>query len=194
MLVSLGVLAAVGLAVGLLVPDQKKPTVAVPDQVCQELLPSTHVKPLLPENGEAFEEEKSVNFGVGASKGRGSCDLSAGGSALAISFSRIQDPEYTMDTVARQAEEPGRTPISLGPAAGYLGDYNTWLYAPCPHAKGRGDLLAVKVGVSGVPEIKDRATMEKVAALTADVTRAVAREVEDCEGAGELPDTAPEIG
>lgn len=192
-LVSLGVLAVVGLAVGLLLPDQK-PAVAVPDRVCQELLSSTHVKSLLPEKGEAFEEERSVNFGADASKGGGSCDLSGGGRTIAISFSRIQDPDYTMDTVAREAAEPGKTPISLGPADGYFGNYSAWLYAPCPYSKGRHDLLAVKVGVSGNAEIKDRAAMEKVAALTADVTRTVAREVENCEGADDLPDAAPKIG
>lgn len=190
---ALGVLVVAGVGVALFLPDQE-PTLSIPDRVCAEAVPSAHVKALLPEKGEAFEEERAVNFMADASKGLGMCDLSGGGRTLGIKYGTIQDPEYDREWVQSNASKPGNTPISLGPAGGYIGSYGAELFVDCPYAKGRMDLLRVSVGIGGVPKIKDSAMKANVSGLAADVARVVARDVERCEGAAGLPDSAPKIG
>lgn len=64
----------------------------------------------------------------------------------------------------------------------------------CPYAKGRTDLLEVSVGIGGVPETVDTTRQAALAGLAADVARVIARQVERCEGAADLPDGAPAIG
>ncbi|WP_406146528.1 hypothetical protein [Streptomyces sp. NBC_01012] len=189
---ALGILVVAGVGVALLLPDQK-PTLSIPDTVCAEAVPSAHVKALLPEKGEAFEEERAINFMADA-KGPGTCDLSGGGRILEIKYGTIQDPEYDREWVQRNASKPDNTPLSLGPAGGYLGSYGAEVFVDCPYAKGRKDLLRVSVGIGGVPKIKDDAMKADVSGLAADVARAVARDVVGCEGAADLPDSAPKIG
>ncbi|MFI1225586.1 MULTISPECIES: hypothetical protein [unclassified Streptomyces] len=189
----LGVLVIAGTGVALFLPDRKS-QVAVPDRVCQKAVSGAQVEALLPGTGDPFEEVRSTNFVADASKGLGTCELSGGGQDLAISYRRIQDPDFTTDTVARTASKPGNTPISLGPATGYISRYKAALFVACPYTKDRNDLLEVSVDAGGVPEIKDRAMKEKISALTADAARAVAREVVRCAGAAELPDNAPKLG
>ncbi|MEV0775576.1 hypothetical protein [Streptomyces sp. NPDC050428] len=189
---ALGVLAVAGVG-GWALWSAEEPAVAVPDRVCQEMVPSTQVKSLLPERGEAFEQASS-NFVPDSAKGLGSCELTGGGKTINIRYGMIQAADFTLDSVTRDATEPGKTPLSLGPAKGYLREAGGSLLVACPYEKGRNDLLDVSVGVEGLPDTKDGATTKEIAALTADVARAVAREVENCEGADELPDTAPEIG
>ncbi|MEK8144569.1 hypothetical protein NKH18_31380 [Streptomyces sp. M10(2022)] len=46
----------------------------------------------------------------------------------------------------------------------------------------------------GVSESEDSARRQELATLTADSARAVARDVIGCEGAADLPDSAPRIG
>ncbi|NEC21616.1 hypothetical protein [Streptomyces parvus] len=191
LVVGLGVLIVAGTGAALLLPDQK-PQVAVPDRVCQGTVPGKQVAALLPNTGDPFEEVRSTNFVADASKGLGACELSGGGQDLAISYRRIQAPEFTTETVARKSTEPGNTPISLGPATGYIGRYKAALFVPCPYKEGRNDLLEVSVEVGSASEIKDRTAREEVSELTADTARAVAREVVRCKGAAELPDIAPE--
>ncbi|WP_405796946.1 hypothetical protein [Streptomyces sp. NBC_01506] len=137
---------------------------------------------------------RSVNFVVDASEGGGRCELSGGGTNLGIQFSRYQESEFTWDEVARGAAEPGSTPISLGPAEGYLSEYGAALFVACPYSKGPRRSAGRPGRGGGMTEIRDRDTKEKVAALTADVMRAVARELERCEGAGDLPDGSPKVG
>ncbi|MFJ8858282.1 hypothetical protein ACIRD8_07560 [Streptomyces sp. NPDC102451] len=190
---SLGVLVIAGGGAALFLPDQE-PALSVPDRVCQGSVPTTHVKSLLPEKGEAFEEG-AIGFMAGLPRGLGKCDLSGGGNTVEIRYSRIQDPEYDRDWVRRGAAKPGNTPISLGPAGGYIESHNgVELFVDCPFAKGRKDLLEISVGLVGVPEVKDSARTAELSALTADVARGVARDVVGCEGAADLPDTAPKIG
>ncbi|MFJ8749812.1 hypothetical protein ACIREO_10815 [Streptomyces sp. NPDC102441] len=192
---ALGVLVVAGVGVALFLPDQE-PALSVPGRVCQEAVPGTHVKSLLPEKGEAFEEG-STNFMADAPKGSGKCDLSGGGRDFEIRYSRIQDPEFTRETVEGKAARPGYTPISLGTAEGYVGSNDrAALFVDCPYSKGRKDLLEVSVGVGGLPEAdaEDSTRAAELSALTADVARAVARDVERCEGAADLPDSAPKIG
>ncbi|MFI9626308.1 hypothetical protein [Streptomyces sp. NPDC052042] len=192
---ALGVLVVAGVGVAVFLPD-REPVLSVPDRVCAEAVPSTHVKALLPEKGEAFEEERAVNFMADASRGLGMCDLSGGGRILVIKYSRIQDPDYDREWVQRNASKPGNTPISLGAAGGYIKSYNrAELFVDCPYSKGRKDLLEVSVGIGGnVPETADSTRQAELSALAADAARVVARDVERCEGAADLPDGAPTIG
>ncbi|MEU1485198.1 hypothetical protein [Streptomyces sp. NPDC005752] len=190
---ALGVLVAAGAGVALFLPGQE-PALSIPGRVCAEAVPSAHVKPLLPERGEAFEEG-SVFFTAGTAGGLGKCDLSGGGRDVEIRYSRIQDPEFTEETVERKAARPGYTPISLGAAEGFVGSNNrASLFVDCPYSKGRKDLLEASVGVGGLPETEDSARQAEISALTADVARAVARDVVGCEGAAGLPDSTPKIG
>lgn len=191
-LTTLGVLAVAGLGAWVLWPSEE-PVVAVPDRVCQELVPSTHVKSLLPERGEAFEQG-ATNFVPDLSKGLGDCELSGGGKTISIRYGMIQAADFTLDSVARDANKPGRTPLSLGAAEGYLRQAGGSLLVACPYAKGSNDLLDVSVGVEGLSDTEDGATMKEIGGLTADVARVIAQEVENCEGAEDLPDTAPKIG
>ncbi|MFF8915644.1 hypothetical protein ACF08M_20540 [Streptomyces sp. NPDC015032] len=190
---ALGAVVVAGVGIALFLPDQK-PALSVPDRVCAEAVPSTHVKALLPEKGETFEEKRAVNFMPDVSKGLGMCDLSGGGRTLGVRYSRLQDPKYNREWVQRNASKPGNTPISLGPAGGYINRYSAALFVDCPYAKGRTDLLSVSVGIGGVPETEDRAMMAELSALAADVARVVARDVERCEGAADLPDGDPKAG
>ncbi|MFF0568423.1 hypothetical protein ACFYT7_12345 [Streptomyces sp. NPDC004041] len=192
LVVALGALVAAGAGVALFLPDQK-PQVAVPDRVCQGTVPGEHVTAFLPPTGEPFEEVRSTNFAAGASQGLGTCELSAGGQDLAISYRRIQDPEFTTETVARHASRPGNTPISLGSATGYVGRYKAALFAPCPYSEGRDDLLEVSIQVGETSEIKGRTARVEASQLTADAARAVVRHVVGCEGGTELPDSTPEF-
>lgn len=191
---ALGTLVVAGAAVALFLPD-RKPALSIPDRVCAEAVPSTHVKALLPEKGEPFEEERAVNFTPDASRGLGMCDLSGGGRVFEIRYSRLQDPEYNREWVRRDASKPGNIPLSLGPAGGYVESYSrVELFVDCPYAKGRTDLLEVSVGIGGVPETVDTTRQAALAGLAADVARVIARQVEHCEGAADLPDGAPAIG
>ncbi|MFJ4838435.1 hypothetical protein [Streptomyces sp. NPDC088746] len=189
---ALGVLVVAGVGVAVFLPDQK-PALSVPDRVCQEAVPGAHVKSLLPENGEAFEEG-STNFMADASKGLGKCDLSGGGRDLEIKYSRIQEPDFTWDSVRQDASKPDNTPLSLGPASGYVGNNRAELFVDCPYSKGRRDALEVSVGIAGVPDTEDTTRTAELSALTADVARAAARDVVGCERAADLPDSAPKIG
>lgn len=190
--VCLGVAALVGLGAWALWPSEE-PAVAVPERVCQELVPSTHVKSLLPARGEAFEQGSS-NFVPDLSKGLGKCELSGGGKTINIRYGMIQAADFTLDSVARDATEPGKTPLSLGAAEGYLRQAGGSLLVACPYEKGSNDLLDVSVGVEGLSEAEDGATMKEIGGLTADVARVITQQVENCEGADDLPDTAPKIG
>ncbi|MFE7352535.1 hypothetical protein ACFU8Q_04890 [Streptomyces sp. NPDC057543] len=191
---ALGVLVLAGVGIALFLPD-REPALSIPDRVCAEAVPSTHVKSLLPERGRPFEEERAVNFMRDASKGLGMCDLSGGGRIFEIRYSRLQDPKYSREWVQRDASKPGNIPLSLGAAGGYIESYNrAELFVDCPYAKGRKDLLEVSVGIGGVSETKDSTRQAELSALAADVARVVARDVERCEGAADLPDGAPKVG
>ncbi|WP_124274285.1 hypothetical protein [Streptomyces sp. ADI93-02] len=189
---ALGVLVVAGVGVAVFLPDEE-PALSIPGRVCGEAVPTAHVKSLLPEKGEAFEEG-SVFFTAGTAGGTGKCELSGGGRSLAIKYSRIQDPAYDQERVRSEAAKPGNTRLSLGPAEGYIGGYGASLFVGCPYAGGRKDLLAVSVAVGGISKITDSAMQVRVSALTADVARGVARDVVGCEGAADLPDSAPKIG
>ncbi|MBM7437135.1 hypothetical protein [Streptomyces sp. HB132] len=191
MFAAMGVLVVAGVGVALFLPDQK-PALSVPDRVCQEAVPGTHVESLLPESG-AFEES-SMNFMADASKGLGKCDLSGGGGDLEIKYSRIQEPDFTWDSVQQDASKPDNTPLSLGPASGYVGNNRAELFVDCPYSKVRKDALEVSVGIAGVSETEDSTRTAELSALTADVARAAARDVIGCECAADLPDSAPKIG
>lgn len=193
-LAALGALVVAGAAVALFLPDLE-PALSIPDRVCAEAVPSTHVKALLPKKGEPFEEERAVNFMPDVSRGLGMCDLSGGGRIFEIRYSRLQDPAYDREWVRRDASKPGNIPLSLGPAGGYVESHSrVELFVDCPYAKGRTDLLEVSVGIGGVPETVDSARQAALAGLAADVARVIARQVEHCEGAADLPDGDPTIG
>lgn len=169
------------------------PVLSIPGRVCQDAVSSAQVKTLLPDKGESFEEG-AVGFMAGLPRGLGKCELSGGGKDLDIRYSRIQDPDFTWETVQRNVSKPGNIPISLGEAGGYIGGGSVELFVDCPYEKGRKDLLRVVVGIGGVPKIEDSAMKANISGLAADVARAVARDVVGCEGAADLPDGAPKIG
>ncbi|AWL38300.1 MULTISPECIES: hypothetical protein [unclassified Streptomyces] len=189
---ALGALVVAGAAVALFLPDQK-PALSIPDRVCAEAVPSTHVKALLPEKGEAFEEERAYNFFTGATpKGLGKCELSGGGRTLGISYSRIQEREYDREWVRGLASKPGHHPITWGAAGGFVTRNNAALFVDCPNPK-RMNLMEVSVGIGGGPETEDPAIMAELSALAADIARAVTRDIELCKGAEDLPENDPTL-
>ncbi|NUL07480.1 hypothetical protein HRW07_30540 [Streptomyces lunaelactis] len=174
------------------------PTLSIPEKVCEGALPSDWVKTLLPERGESFQEKNAYNYsdatpGGRESPGGGKCNLSGGGEKLMINWYRMQSAGFTPEDLERDAAKPGSTPIKLGEAWGYHSGPGVDLFASCPYTKDRGALLAIQIGLSGLPDEVDRATIQHLANLAADAARVVARDVIGCEGAENLPDGPPRL-
>jgi hypothetical protein len=192
------VLALAGVTVWQVWPGEES-AVSVPSKVCENAVPSTSLKALLPETGESFEEERSYNFSSSRSRGvdgptAGDCELSGGGKSLTINYRRLQSPDLTFDDVKRDAAEPGSTLITLGPAQGYIRGARTELFVSCPFATGRADLLEIEIGASGFSDEADSDTKQDLAGFAADTARVVAQELVGCESADDLPAGVPKLG
>ncbi|MEW2066206.1 hypothetical protein [Streptomyces sp. NPDC007346] len=169
-------------------------SVAVPARVCDGSLPGSAVRPLLPEQGEGFKEELYGYRGSGAATVQGRCTLTGGGRTVQIVHSLILHPSDSVRTkIAEEIERPGNTAIHLGEASGYATPGAIYLFLDCRAPEG-DHLVRVTTGLGGSDQpLKDRATMERVAGLTADAARSVAPRIDTCE-ADRLPGGAPTLG
>ncbi|MEU2676306.1 hypothetical protein ABZ638_05375 [Streptomyces sp. NPDC007107] len=191
---ALGVVVAAGAGLVLFQPDHREPALSVPDRVCQEAVPGTHVKALLPRTGVPFQEERAVDFVVGGPEELGRCDLSGGGTDLEVTYKMVQEADFTWESVQRETAKPGRTLIWLGEARGYTGSDRAALFVDCPSGEGRKDVLEVSVGVEPAPEAEAGDRTAELSALAADVARVIGHELKHCEGASRLPYGPPQPG
>ncbi|MFD6278118.1 hypothetical protein ACFWFI_21520 [Streptomyces sp. NPDC060209] len=191
--VSLGVVVLAGLGAWAWWASQE-PAVAVPDRVCAGALPAGPVRDLLPGHGEAYAEDYLYGSDTSVST-VWKCSLSGGGASVHFSNLLIlSEEDYGHRDIARDAAEPGNTPLSWGAEKGYIEKGRVSLFVGCKGSKGSPVMLEVNVRVDkGDTDPKHPATRKKVTALAADFARFMAARVDHCASV-ELPDSAPVPG
>ncbi|MFD3501806.1 hypothetical protein [Streptomyces sp. NPDC058678] len=190
----MGALAVAGVVAWQIWPSEE-PAVAVPAQVCDDALPGAAAKVLLPDKGKPFSDWASGVFNPRypyKRAGSGTCKLYGGGKAITIEHSFYLQSEYSMQDVARGAEQAGNKKITLGKAHGYYKGDTVFLFADCsPKAAEAKALVEVDVTFE---KTTDRTVIQNMASLAADTLRLEARELWACEGADELPNGSPQVG
>lgn len=167
------------------------PVVAVPARVCDASIDGSLISPLLPERGEPFKEERFAYFGQRSISAPGKCYLSGGGAQVSIAYVHILSPEdYSREDIERDAAKPGNRPVSLGGAKGYADAHSVSLFTGCRSEAGRETLVEVATSISD--STKDEATLQRAAALTAEVSRSVAPRMKSCT-AQPLPQGNPTL-
>ncbi|WP_406106293.1 hypothetical protein OG698_28335 [Streptomyces sp. NBC_01003] len=195
-------LSVLVIIVGVLVWSSRssgKKVVAIPGSVCQQALPSSDIKALLPKEGEEFKEVPiTTGFALPAEPsvhgGGGSCDLSGGGQAIGIQYNLLLDG-YPDEKIQKDAARAGLRALSLGEAKGYVGqvkrhpkDLTTAsLYMDCPKPEVRDSKYVLNVAVTRTGNRADATTRQHVVSLISEATRVVAREILGCKDAGRLP-------
>ncbi|MBB5934630.1 hypothetical protein [Streptomyces zagrosensis] len=162
-------------------------TITIPSKVCNNYISGQAVAPLLPTTGKKFEE-RAPSFRV--TRMVGHCTLKAGGERVSISITLFRRMEYP-----RWRVEAEGIPISLGKAYGYLSDTHAMhLHVPCV-VVAKTQRLVVKVSSSMTNQekaaskkgTKPAKTDLKLATLSANVSRELARNWFRCPYADELP-------
>ncbi|MFJ8858281.1 hypothetical protein ACIRD8_07555 [Streptomyces sp. NPDC102451] len=195
--VPVGVCAAALVGLGSWVVWQSEgPAVVVPDRVCAGALPGGPVRDLLPERGEAYEEEYLWgSYSATSVSLTWKCFLSGGGRTVEFAkFVILREEDYNAQDIARDATEPGYSPLSWGAEKGFIKGNRVSLFVGCKDSEGGPVLLEADTGVGGDDdELKDPAVQQEVVSLAADFARFMAARVDYCK-AVELPDSAPVIG
>ncbi|KUN76009.1 hypothetical protein AQJ66_35275 [Streptomyces bungoensis] len=189
-----GVLAVAGLVAWRFWPAGES-DVAVPARVCDNALPRSDVKALLPARGKPFSEWHTGVFNPDepyVKKVPGTCKVYGGGQSVTIKHGLYSGAGYTMQDVARDAHASGATEITLGEAKGFHNGDTTSLFAACPSEQSDGKTL-VEVDVT-YRKTTDQAVIRKMASLAADTLRLEARKLWACDGANDLPNGRPLIG
>ncbi|MEU6510635.1 hypothetical protein [Streptomyces sp. NPDC046942] len=169
--------------------------VAVPSRVCDDALPGTDVKALLPEKGKQFSQWHTGVFNPEEpyTKGEpGTCKVYGGGESVTIKHSLYAGESYTMKDVAHDASATGATRIVLGEAQGYHKEDTVYLFTNCSSKQsGTESLLEVDVTYQ---KTTARTAIQRMANLAADTLRLEARKLWACDGADALPNSAPKLG
>ncbi|WEO94939.1 hypothetical protein A6P39_013460 [Streptomyces sp. FXJ1.172] len=189
-----GVLAMAGGVAWQMWPP-KETTVAVPARVCDDALPGTDVKSLLPEKGEPFSQWHTGVFNPEqpyTKKEPGTCKVYGGGKSVTIKHSLYAGSDYTMKNVARDAISTGAIRIVLGEAQGFHKGDTVYLFTACSSKHAETKSL-VEVDVT-YRKTSDRTVIQKMALLAADTLRLESRNLWTCEGADDLPNSPPRIG
>lgn len=192
-LAAVGVLAVAGVVVWQVWPTEE-PAVAVPTNVCDDALPGTTVKALLPAKGKPFTEWHTGVLnprGLYRKAESGTCKVYGGGKSITISHSRYSGSDFTMQDVAHDSKAAGTVRITLGKALGFHEGDTTSLFVDCSFRNVQEQAL-VEVDVT-YEKTEDRAVIQKMASLAADTLRLEARKLWNCEGADSLPNGSPQV-
>lgn len=190
---------AAGIAAWRFWPASEVP-VAVPNRVCDRVLPGDVVSKLLPDKGKEFQESVSgeVDFNEVTNKPP-TCRLSAGGRIIAVSYDHFAESKFTstIESVKARIEEntnaPGSTAIRFGDSRGYSSSHGAELIIDCPKrfsSESTPRRGIIRVTVYEVPPVTttvaDRGNFGRFAA---QVMRAVSKDVVQCKGGAAFPDS-----